>query len=368
MKIAKVQMLLNFFIGFLFSTSSIIVYIDTDFSNLFLPCIASALLLKLVSMGCASAVSASSNRMHTSLFIIFTFIFFLFSLSNITGFYDYINLRDSILFLIILILVIPEHQKYYFNNELSMLLGLATPLAAVGLISLCIVPFSIPYSGIMSNPNSMGILMSFLFFTLLIAMDYLKEKRNRFLTLIGGGLIVASSFFVLSSLSRTSIISSLLVLLLFQMLWGVRLRFLALVCAFSIIIYIWGADLIHESFEGVMNKVENNSNMVSGRDVIFEYYSNKVFLFGGAYYDGLYPVDNTALKLSMKYGLIPVLVLYLVITYTLIVNIVNRSSWINVICVVFFIMVSMMETIYYSVPFFIFLYYILAERRSGFDS
>lgn len=337
--------LLIFFSGVFFSISTYISYLKNDYSYLFFPLILSSIsmLFMIVLVGRVKVIRI--NKMNAILFLIFASSCLF---STVFSHYDYINLRDAFIFYYLYLTAILINiiiYKYQFLLKLYIY-GLLTPLLITILFAL-IESTSPPISGHYVNPNSLGLISSF---SLLCAVLALCKKHASKRYLIVFYIFIALSLIVSTlSLSRTAIYSSILVMLLFFLI-RIKLnlvKWIFISICILVTLFILD-DLVSSSINGVMNKTINNSNIVSGRDIIAKYYWEQVNAYGAIFFDNRYPVDNTYIKLSIKYGYIPT-ILFLIFIFRASLSALKSPPLL--LSLTLFFLISIMETIYYSVPF-----------------
>lgn len=340
--------ILIFISGMFFSFSTQISYLKDDYAYLFLPLLIFSILIlfMIVILSKHKDVKLNIDKSNVILFFILisTFLF-----STVISHYDYINLRDAFIFYYLLftaILINIIILKY--NTLLNIYIyGLLSPLLITIVFSLA-ENVSPPISGYYTNPNSLGLISSF---SLLCAILLLYEKQNLSVKslIFNYTLILTSLLGSILSLSRTSIYSSILIVFLFllmRMKLNILKWFFISICL-VFICYILN-DLLLSSLAGIMNKTNNNSNLVSGRDIIAAYYWNQINAYGAIFFDNRYPVDNTYIKLSIKYGYIPVILFLL---FILKVSFSSLKKPQLLLSLTLFFLISTMETIYFSVPF-----------------
>ncbi|EMI5492183.1 hypothetical protein REJ26_003328 [Providencia stuartii] len=340
--------ILMFISGMFFSFSTQISYLKNDYAYLFLPLLICSILMlfMVVALSNPKDIKLNINKPNVILFFISisTFLF-----STVISHYDYINLRDAFIFYYLLFTAILINVIILKNNTLLSIYiyGLLSPLLITIIFSLA-ESVSPPISGYYTNPNSLGLISSF---SLLCTILLLCEKQNLSVKnlIFNYTLILISLLASILSLSRTSIYSSILILFLFLL---IRMRlnilkwfFISICLVF--ICYILN-DLLLSSLTGIINKTNNNSNLVSGRDIIAAYYWDQINAYGAIFFDNRYPVDNTYIKLSIKYGYIPVILFLL---FILKVSFSSLKKPQLLLSLTLFFLVSTMETIYFSVPF-----------------
>ncbi len=338
---------LLFFSGITFSISSYISYLKFDFSYLFFPLIISSS-LSLILVYLISNFKYTMEKINKKKVLLYFLFISSCLFSTILSYYDYLNLRDALLFYYIFfcgILINLITSKY--NGALYIYIyGVFIAL----FIAILTAPFEKlipPLSGVFNNPNSLGLISSYSLLCLLLLILHKKNPSSSFL-IIHYLLILTTFIISLLSLSRTAIFSSLIILVLY---FSIQLKFSfkkwIYILITLLLIYYFSNEIIHNALDGIMNKTYNNSNLVSGRDVIAKYYWDQVNAYGAIFFDNRYPVDNTYIKLSIKYGYIPTIIFIYILLLTLISAMKNK---ILILITTLFILISLMETIYYSVP------------------
>lgn len=255
-----------------------------------------------------------------------------------------------------------------FQDRTFFISGCAWLFFLFLIVSLLKGELTLPFMGFFSNPNSLGLTAACGFLTTLLC-----DWKPKVLRLFRVFMLFFFFLLIFSSISRTAMLSTFLILVISLLRPGsARIRIILI--GISLIFVVAIPIFFPNFFDAIMLLIQgkNSNSVLSGRDQIFSYYWNRIGWVSGVPYDELYPLDNTFLYLSIKFGMFFSSCIYGVVVVSgvrvLLSPLPLKLKVNGIIICTFFMTYSFFENMAFSTPLFLsfFLFLSKMDKRSGF--